>query len=287
MNPAGDITLADMLKDLAERVGEAKWGTGADNRITIPADPAMRDRLIRSLNSGRRELYSRLPQAHCFQPILTMTLNAAGTGALNIGADPAKYRLPYAVEGLAGGQWNWKTSDQSGWGGTVRQVHQSDVSGLHSAASSANTQGLPQVMAFALGALNGPNEPGRRTAHFLWVWPKPDLDYIIEGQARIIFSPLTELDDLEPMGQGHVESVLTFAERAWHVGRCDPEQWATLQQRAETAIDVSRDIDNQQRAQTLGAGFDPEAERDALKYTRGRPSGGRWATVSHVSGIEV
>lgn len=287
MNAAGESTLSDLMLILGERVGVRDWGTGADNRITIPTNPADRDRLIRSINSGRRELYSRLPEAHCFQPRLTITLNAAGTAANVLEADPSKYRLPYAVEHLAGGQWNWKTSTQTGWGGTVRQVHPSDIATLHASTTSGAVQSWPQVMAFTLAGLNNPEEPGRRVAHYLWLWPKPDQNYAIEGQARIVYAPLVELDDLEPMGQQHLESVLTFSERAWSIGRCDADAWALLQQRGEQAVAVSRDLDNQQRTQMLGVGIDPEAERDRMKYRGGRSVPPGWARVTEVSGVQV
>lgn len=288
MNAAGELTFYDLLKDFAERVGVRDWGTGADNRITVPADPATRDRLVRAINAGRRELYSRLPEARCFTPIISVTLDPTGTSVQNIDGDASKYRLPYTVQSLAGGQWAWKTGDaESDWGGILRQAHQADLMALYASTGTAILTGPPNVIALVQNVLSGPNEPARRTASFLWIYPKPEQTYVVQGQARIMYSPLSEDSDLEPMGQEHAESLLTFAERAWNIGQCDADQWAILEQRAAAAVAISQSLDNNRGAQNLGIGIDPDAERDRLKYRYGRSVPERWSQVDNVSGINV
>lgn len=285
MNPSGELTLGDLLLTLGERHSQVDYGTGSDNRPVIKADPATRDRLLRAINNGRREVYSRMPEARCFQPRLQVVMDPTGLAANIVNKDPAKYQLPYAVQGLAGGQWTWTLPDTTGYGRPVRQVHQSDLAAMHYTANVGGLTTYPTALAFTLEALSNPSEPGRRMSSFLWVFPKPDKAYVLEGQVRVMYAPLVALTDLEPMGQEHLETILAFATRDWKVGRCEQDEWASIQARCEEAIGISINLDNARGAQNLGTGYDPDSQRESLKYSRGRYYPERAAMVDFVSGI--
>lgn len=289
MNAAGDLTLADLMLQLSIRTGTRDWTA---SEVTIPDDGATRQLLKNAINRGRRELYSRLPEARVFEPTIEILMDATGTAANVVGGDPSKYRIPYAVEGFAGGQFEWGTpsadgTENTGWSGIIRQCHQSDVTALHTSTATGSLLSFPRCVALSRQTLSNPSDPGRKVIDFLWVYPKPDQAYIIKGQVRVTYGDLVELDDLEPMGQQHLESVLVFAERAWKTGQCDEGEWALLQNRCEQAVLTSTALDNARGPQNLGAGFDPDAEVDRLKYRPTRAVPDRWAMVSEVSGQSV
>jgi len=268
MNAAGELTLADLLIALGERHGVTDYTPNqADNRIIVPQDPATRDRLTRAINAGRREVYSRMPEARCFQPRFHITMDPTGAAANCVGGDAAKYILPYSVQGLAGGQWNWSMPGTGGFGGDMVQRHPTDLERLHYTASTNGLKTYPQCMAFLREALNNPAEPGRRFVYVLWVFPTPDQAYELRGQARVMYEPLTALTDLEPMGQQHAETILAFASRDFKIGRCEPDEWAAILQRCEQAIQNSIAMDNATGPMDLGPGQDPDALRDSVRYS--------------------
>lgn len=289
MNAAGELTLADLLIALGERHGVTDYVPNqADNRIIVPQDPATRDRLTRAINAGRREVYSRMPEARCFQPRFTITMDPTGEGAQCVGGDPAKYILPYSVQGLAGGQWNWSMPGTGGFGGEMPQRHPTDLERLHYIARSNNLTTYPQCMAFLRETLNNPAEPGRRHAYVLWVFPTPDQAYVLRGQARVMYEPLVSLTDLEPMGQQHAETILAFASRDFKIGRCEPDEWAQIQARCEQAILNSIAMDNATGPMDLGPAQDPDSQRDSARYSgtyRRYPD--RGVMVETVSGVPV
>jgi hypothetical protein len=286
MNAAGELTLSDLLLTLGERHGVVDYGTGADNRTIPPQDPQTRDRLLRAINAGRREVYSRMPDARCFQPRLTVTMDPTGTSADIVGADTTKYRLPYSVQGLAGGMWNWSLPGTGGYGGNLPQRHPSDIERLQYASIGGTLTSYPQCMAFLRQPLNNPEEPGRRFTYCVWVYPKPDQAYVLRGQARVMYEPLVALTDLEPMGQQHAETILAFASRDFKIGRCDQDEWGMIEARCDKALAISLELDNATGPQVLGVASDPEAERDSIKYTRtARMYPDRGCMVDTVSGI--
>lgn len=288
MNASGELILSDLLLSLGERVGQFDRGAGADNRSIPAVDPATRDRLLRAINAGRREVYSRMPEARCFQPRMSITMDPTGTGPNVVGGDISKYRLPYSVQGMAGGQWDWSMPGTSGFGGDIVQCHPTDIERLHFTANTGSLNSFPQRMAFLRETLSNPAEPGRRFAHVMWIFPKPDQAYILRGQARIMYEPLTVLTDLEPMGQQHAETILAFAERDWELGRREADAQQMIDARCDRAIAISLELDNATGPQTIGIAVDPDAERDALRY---RTIGGRYpdrgCMVDTVSGISV
>lgn len=287
MNAAGEMTLKDLLLTLGERLGQIDYGSGADNRPTVIADPATRDRLIRAINNGRREVYSRMPEARCFQPRASITLDPTGAAANCVDGDPAKYQLPYAVQGLAGGVWTWTLPESGGYGRQMTQVHPSDLASMHYAANTGGMMSFPTCMALTTQQLANASEPGRKTATFVWIFPKPDKAYVLEGQVRVQYAPLTALEDMEPMGQEHAETILAFATRDWYIDRAEPAEMRALDERCDRAILISTDLDNARGAQTLGAGYDPDSERESRRYHRGRYYPDRAAMVDTVSGIPV
>lgn len=266
MTPAGELTLYDLLITLGERVGQYDRGTGADNRTVPETDPQSRDRLIRAINNGRREVYSRMPDARCFQPRLSITTDPNGTAAQVVGADISKYRLPYAVQGLAGGQWTWSLPSSGGWGGNLTQTHPNDIARMHYTANTGSLTGFPRAMALLTEVLNNPQDPGRKTCTILWIYPKPDQAYTLEGQVRIMYEPMVTMTDMEPMGQQHAETILAFAERDWELGRRDAGDAALIEARCDRALAISIGLDNAMGPQTIGIGYDPLSERDAARY---------------------
>lgn len=287
MNAAGELTLYDMLLALGERHSQVDYSTGADNRAVVRADPATRDRLLRAINNGRREVYSRMPDARCFQPRITITMDPDGAAANVVDADPSKYALPFAVHGLAGGQWTWRLPGTAGYGGPLTQAHQSDLAGMHYTRNAAALTGRPVSMAFCLKSNDNPSEPGRRTSSFLWVYPAPNLAYILEGQARVMYAPLVAMDDMEPMGQEHLETILAFASRDWKLASATPEERVELEARCDKAIAISTELDNARGPQTIGPGHDPDAERESRRYRNGRYYPEIAAMVDTVSGTPV
>lgn len=269
MNAAGELTLADMLLTLGERHGVTDFVPDqADNRIIVPQDPQIRDRLIRAINNGRREVYSRMPDARCFQPRFEITMDPTGLAANVVDSDPSKYRLPYSVQGLAGGSWGWSFPGTGGYGGELQQRHPNEIERAHFGTNAEGYVSRPRMMAFLRQSLGNPAEPGRRFAYCLWIFPKPDNAYVLRGQARVMYEPLVSLTDLEPMGQQHLETILAFATRDFKVCRCDADEWAIIQARCNDAIAISTNLDNVEGPTNLGVAIDPDAERDSMRYQR-------------------
>ncbi len=267
MNAGGELTLADMLLTLGERHGVTDFvPDSADNRIIVPQDPQTRDRLLRAINAGRREVYSRMPEARCFQPRFEIDMDPTGLAANVVASDPSKYRLPYSVQGLAGGSWNWSYPGTGGIGGEIQQRHPNEIERAHFTTGQTMT-GFPRTMAFLRQALTNAAEPSRRFAYCLWVFPKPDVAYTLRGQGRVMYEPLVALTDLEPMGQQHLETILAFATRDFKIGRCDSGEWEVIQQRCADAIAISQNLDNAEGATNLGVAVDPDAQRDSLRYS--------------------
>lgn len=286
MNPAGETTLGDLMLTLAERMGWHKVPSQADNRSQLPDDPNLRDRLKRAINNGREEIYRRMSTAWCFKPTITITLDPTGASAQNVDGDPAKYRVPFNVQGIAGATWSWRLpSATSGYGGTLQQRHSSDILAMHNADAAATGTSRPVAMALVQGQLNNPSEPGRRTAAFVHIWPDPDQAYVIEGQARIMYAPLTELSDLEPMGQQHSQLVVTAGERDIKLNHPDMTARREINVRFNEQVALSIELDNQNRPQSIGTGYDPDALRQAQKYAPIWDD--RSAIVTHVNGISV
>lgn len=285
MNAAGELTLGDLMLSLAERMGWHKVPSGSDNRSTLPDDPNLRDRLLRAVNAGRRETYRRMATATCFRPILSVVTDPEATGPLVLGGDSSKYRLPYFVQSLAGGAWTWSLLSSGGYGGTLQARHQSDIAAMHATTSSQSLRSAPRAMAFGLEKLNNPAEPGRRQVSFLYIYPKPDQAYILQGQARVMFEPLVALTDLEPMGQEHVETIITGGERDIKLNHPDLSQRADVARRFEEAIALSTANDNERRPQTLGVAYDPDAIRQMRKNVSPWPD--QAAMVTHLNGVPL
>lgn len=290
MTPSGELTLADLMLQLGIRVG-SRDQDGAGGRFSIPADANARQLLLDAINSGRRELYSRMPDARVFEPTVTFTMDPAGAAADVIDSDPSKYRLAYNVEGFAGGQFEWSAVDSdgepTGFGNIIRQCHQSDLQALHTSTATAQTTSWPRAVALVRTMLGNPADPGRKVVDYLWVYPKPDQAYIIRGQVRIGYGQLTEMDDLEPMGQQHIESVLTFAERQYKIGRMSTDEAQLIEARCDKAVEISQSLDGVRGPQDLGVNIDPDAERDRRRYGRGGGPPSTWSQVSEVSGQAV
>ncbi len=283
MNPAGETTLGDLMLTLAERMGLHKVPSQADNRSQLPDDPNLRDRLKRAINNGREEVYRRMATAWCFKPVLSITTDPTGASAANVGGDPSMYRLPFNVHGIAVGQWNWRLAGQTGYGGTMQQRHPSDILALHASAASGTSR--PVAMALTQTQLSNPSEPSRRTASVVHVWPTPDQAYVIEGQARVMYAPMTELSDLEPMGQQHSQTIVTAGERDFKLNHPDMQKRQEIEERFAQQVALSIELDNEQRPQTIGIGFDPDAIRQSQKYAPVWPT--QAAIVTHVNGISV
>lgn len=277
MNPAGETTLGDLLLTLAVRMGWHKKASGSDNRALVPTDPETYRRLLEAINNGRREVYRRMPTARCFKPRLAITTTTSTTDPQVVDGDTAKYRLPYAVQALAGGDWTWSQTSTPGFGGQLPQKHHSDIAALHQTANASGLLQAPRCMAFGFKTTTSPEEPGRRTQTFLWIWPKPDQAYTLEGQVRIMYAPLTERDDLEPMGQQHVDTILTAAARDLKINHPDLNVKGASEADLDKAIAISLELDNQAGPQTIGPGFDPQA------VTRRRRSGDTWPASPMVS----
>lgn len=287
MNAGGELTLKDMILTLGERLGQIAYGSGSDNRATIPTDPNTLDRLTRAINNGRREVYSRMPEARCFQPRLSITMDPTGAGSQCVDGDPAKYALPRNAYGLAEGAWTWSLPESNGYGNDLVWSHPSDVARLHHTTSSGGLTSYPSHIALVTAAGTNPQEPGRRATTYLWVFPKPDKAYTLEGQTRIMWAPLTTLTDLEPMGQDHLETILAFAMRDWHYNRCEPDQWARIEATCDKAIAISLANDQARGPQSIGVGYDPNSAIESRRYANGRYYPEKAAMVDTVSGIPV
>lgn len=281
MDAAGEATLRDLILSLTERMGWQKRPTGADNRAQIPRDPNLLDRAIRAINAGRRETYRRMSSAKCFKPRIEIATDPNGTSPECIGGDCAKYRLPYAVQGLVN-PWNWSLMSNPGYGGPLVMNHSSDVATMHHTASSAGLKAPPRSIALAQQSMTNPKEPARRTATYLWLYPQPDQVYVLEGEVRVMYAPLVGMDDLEPMGQAHIDTIVIGAERDIKMNAPDLTQRAEVEQRFRDAIIASIAADNNTRPQTIGRGADPDVERQRARWMSRWPD--RAAMVTHLNG---
>jgi hypothetical protein len=283
MNAAGEITLKDLMLELALRMGWQKHGSGTDNTPQLPDDANLLFRLKNSINNGRREVMRRMPTAWCFRPRVTITLDPAGTGAQCVDGDPSKYRLPRNAAGLADGEWTWSLT--AGYGGPLQQRHASDLAYMHASTSTNSLTSRPAVMALAMATLNNPAEPGRQTCPFLWVYPPPDDAYTISGTLRLVYTPLAGLDDVDPMGDLHAETLVTAGERDLKINHPDLQHRALMEQMLQAAVERSIETDNQNRPQQLGIGHDPDATRQAGRGATAWPD--QAAMVTTVNGVSV
>lgn len=281
MNQAGETTLGDLMLTLAERMGWHKVPNQSDNRSQLPDDPNLRDRLLRAINAGRQEVYRRMPSAWVFRPRITITLDPTGTGAQCVDNSPAKYALPYNCPATAGTTWTWSLG--TGYGGQLEQRHPADVVAMHAGDTTGASR--PTTMALVHQTLNNPQEPGRRTTNYLHIWPTPDQAYTLEGEIRLLYGPLYQLNDLEPMGEQHAQLIVTAGERDIKLNHPDLAVRKEINERFNEQVEISIELDNQSKPQTIGVGYDPDAERQAMRYRPVWPA--QRAIVTHVNGVSV
>jgi hypothetical protein len=280
MLPGSTITFEGLILRVAQEMGLHHVPAGPDNRAKIPTDPATLDRIKRAINDGRQELFRRMSRATCFRPRLSFTTNPAGDQPDNIDGDPAKYLIPFSAVAVPVNQWQWRLDT---WGGHVIQIrHENDLAREHARGGSSES-GPPRMMAIGRRMIGSPGVPTRRTQSFLWLYPKPDAAYTIEGQANLMYSPLVALDDVDPMGDDHA---MTIVEAALYQMNKNHPVMATRDhyaQRFMDAVRVSTQLDHDRRPPSLGVATDPTvhpAVHDPYESDLSR-------MVSHVNGIPV
>ena len=282
--PDGFIDFEGLILRVAVEAGLAKFPTGvADNRSKIPTDPNVLDRIKRAINDSRQEIYRRASTMTCFRPRISFTTVLDGSGATNVLADPAKYLMPMTARAIAIGRWQWTAgTDTQGWGGDIIQKHEGDIARLHANVGST-ASGPPQLIALCKDLVADPAMGGRkRHINYLWLYPVPDAEYTISGQVQLMYAPLSELGDVDPMGDEHALTIIEGAH--WQLRKSMPDSAANYQKFVE-AIALSKKVDADRRPQSIGVSHDPDSVHKDTVFSPFESDVSRM--VSHVNGIPV
>lgn len=233
MDTNASMTFGELLIRLAEAVDVSEYGSGTDNRPTVPTDPQTLDRLKRAINDGAMELARAIhPKTgkavrwSWLQPVLALTLASAADSALNIQADAKRYRLPPGVVSAPRGRVSWRDPSDS-YGGPIRVASYSRL--VEMADRSPSQTGSPMYVAVTpwMGASTNAR-PGLE----LMVFPAPDMDYTIRARFTVQVLPLMEVSDRGVWGAMHDLTVLDLAIAAWHRGTAQYESFRGIAEQA-------------------------------------------------------
>lgn len=199
-------TLERLLIELADELGLAEYGSGADNSAVVPADPNLRDQLTRAVNRGYRAFLNANPRWTFLERPLRLTLSPDGTAGECIDSDPGRYLMPSFVTGNPKGDWTFVDD----LGDKDRIIAADALSVRRMRDRTTGTSGTP-----AYGAVR-PLEPAaggtqKAARHELLLFPDPDLAYIIEAEFRITAHDLSDLADRHIAGAEHDLAVLEQA----------------------------------------------------------------------------
>lgn len=207
------LSFRSIITRVAQAVGVASYGTTADNAADIPGDPNTLALVKQAVNDGRAAFYAEssrtTPSAepalwHFLRPIHELTLSTTGTAANTIAGDPCRYQLPPHLAGPSTNAIVCRVPDGAAGGHEPLMTSMDRVRAAAAAAPSA--LGRPAMVGFApmdaTDELGGPRIEVR-------IYPRPDKAYVLELPMRRVWTPLVDLNEIEPSPYPH--AVVAFA----------------------------------------------------------------------------
>lgn len=204
-------TFGDILLSMAIRLVVAVYPEQADNRPTLPEDPATLDRLKRACNEGRERFYDSNPRFNFLRPFMVLTLDEDGDGSMNVDGDAAIYRLRSDLVGTPIGECTWEFPEgSSGSGNDLLVTSTSQLLKLRSQVTATGVTGRPQAIAFEVDPA-GPPAPGQATPWLMRVYPTPDAAYRLHLRLPRRYVPLADVAEEEP--SGYPQAVVSWGVR--------------------------------------------------------------------------
>ena len=249
------LTLRDLILRVSEHVGVASWPADGSSEVGIPADGSLaRLKVVRCINDGIKRMVRDYPRWTALLADIQITLTPDGSGTDNIDNDPNRYIVPYAVEASPMGQWTAYTPDNT-WRGDLLVRPPSQLrSLLHTQALI--TGGVPRLV--AIDTLRpADRQRGQRAGLEILVWPMPDQEYLVEGDAKVMPAPLINLDDRPLFSAAHDMTIVAAALMVWHSQNPDLQTRQQYMQEYKEALGASIQVDNLQQPQQLGTNMCP------------------------------
>lgn len=251
MLTSSSMTKADIRKRVALRAKKIAQDTSSGQIIADDTEPGatMLDDAIRD---GVEEFWDD-HQWSFSSRIIQFSMDAAGTGPLNIDSDPSRYILPDDVRSAPVDNVAYIRSPDSTTGWEIGVRHMDQV--VEKQFMSSGTSGLVEVCAVEFN----PNvRPGmdQRGGFELRVWPTPGDDYEIAFRAMVAAVPLVEDGQRGNWPAAHDKTVVACAVRC--LMRHDQAPGSDARKQAELdaieALEKSKQYDDENgRPPSLGS----------------------------------
>jgi len=242
------LTFRDLIVRVAELDGKAKQPTAPDQVADLPEDAYELDRIKRAINDGLREIVRAYPRWRSLRPTLSITLPYT-PGANNINNDSSMLRLPYNYQIIPLGEWTAVAADGSNNVGMLRFVHESMI--IADLARYPTRTGVPRYCSLEPVAPNGKERRNERRM-MIRVTPRPDRDYVLQGQVQSQVVELVEMEDRCPLGAIHDLTIIDAAMYVLTRNGADPQKKADYTTRFANAIEASMGADREIAPERLG-----------------------------------
>jgi hypothetical protein len=192
------LTLDDLILRVAESAGLADY---SGDIAAVPSSTHDYDLCRRAVNDGIEMIYRANPRWTFLFQMVSWVMDTAGAHPWAIDADPAKYRLPWYVQG----QPDHACLTLQDTGNSAYQCPVVAMKIVQSArAAMGQDSGTPQIA--AIDRL--PGSLGNRSAWQVVFYPDPDQAYTVSGTFRCFAPKLIESAERHVMGVEHDQTVI-------------------------------------------------------------------------------
>ncbi len=235
-------TFKQLLVQFAEAARLSSFD--ASGRASLPSRASDLERCTRAINRGYK-LFLRSWDWSFLEIEHRITFAPDGRGPLNIAGDASRYALPPFVRAMPMSVLRFVDD----W--SVRQyicpATRTHVQGRH---QMLETTGTPEV--FACSELTAPHPSGAGRWE-LYVFPRPDQAYTVEGTWRAGQYDMAELHEKHIAGADHDHAILAAALYLWKMDDSDDDAEKNRYERAwEQALAQSQKLDGRNRPISLG-----------------------------------
>lgn len=250
MLTAATMTKADIRKRVALRASKISQDA-AGRKVADQTDPAYTE-LDDAIRDGVERFWNHHQWAFASQ-VIQFSLNADGTGPLNIDADPSRYLLPDLVRSLPiDGKVYLRGPDlAAGWNVPVRHMDQV----IERQFMHPSTSGIVQVCGAEFSSAIRPGLSERGGIEFR-VWPAPGDDYEVAFRAMVGAVPLVNDNQRGNWPGAHDEAVIACAVAAlfMHDRTPDSPERKAAEAHADAALAKSVEYDDEyMRPRVLGS----------------------------------
>lgn len=235
MQPDTTITFRQLRIRVAEALGVAYYGSDGTQSAQPPQDLHDLNRVDRAITDGLATFYGA-HDWYWLQPVVTVTLSPDGTGLSNIDSDPARYRMPWYVQGPPTGHIK---VELEGGGSTYDIPHASLTTVIEETGRTHKVASMPVVAGF--GPYVGAGDRASDVRGWeMRVAPKPDRAHKIYAEYRISAPELVIPSQKHVAGSANDSAVIAACLRSAFVGHPDMARFAAYdaeyQQRLGEAI---------------------------------------------------